>query len=100
MISLSYYIFLALGLFFIGIFGMIFRRNLIVMCACIEIVINALIVLFAAIAHFNGDTTGYIVVFFLIAMAAAEAAVGLTLIVLLYKKLKAIHSEEAGELKG
>jgi NADH-quinone oxidoreductase subunit K len=100
MIPLSYYVILALGLFFIGIFGMLFRRNLIVMCACIEIVINALIVLFAAISHFNGDTTGYIVVFFLIAMAAAEAAVGLTLIVLLYKKYRAIHSEELGELKG
>ncbi len=100
MIPLSYYIALAICLFFIGIFGMIFRRNLIVMCACIEIVINALIVLFAAISYFNKDTTGYIVVFFLIAMAAAEAAVGLTLIVLLYKKRRAIHSEELGELKG
>ncbi len=100
MIPFSYYVILAITLIFIGIFGMVFRRNLIVMCACIEIVINALIVLFAAISYFHRDTTGYLVVFFLIAMAAAEAAVGLTLIVLLYKKQRAIHSEEVSELKG
>ena len=100
MIPLSYYIILAMILFFIGLFGMLFRRNLIIMCVSIEIAINALIVLLASISFFYKDTLGYILVFFLIAISAVEAVVGLTLIVLIYKKRKTIHSENIAELKG
>ena len=100
MIPLSYYIILAIILFFIGLFGMLFRRNLIIMCVSIEIAINALIVLLASISFFYKDALGYILVFFLIAISAVEAVVGLTLIVLIYKKRKTVYSENIAELKG
>jgi len=100
MIPLSYYIILAIILFFIGLFGMLFRRNLIIMCVSIEIAINALIILLASISFFYKDALGYILVFFLIAISAVEAVVGLTLIVLIYKKRKTVYSENIAELKG
>ena len=94
------YFVLSIVLFLIGLFGFISRRNLIVMLVCVEIMLNAVIILFAAISHFTQDISGYIVVFFVIAMAAAEAAIGLTLVVLIYKKFKAIYSEEIANFKG
>ena len=100
MIPLSYYIILAIILFFIGLFGMLFRRNLIIMCVSIEIAINALIILLASISFFYKDALGYILVFFLIAISAVEAVVGLTLIVLIYKKRKTVYSENIADLKG
>jgi len=100
MIPLSYYIILAIILFFIGLFGMLFRRNLIIMCVSIEIAINAVIILLASISFFYKDALGYILVFFLIAISAVEAVVGLTLIVLIYKKRKTVYSENIADLKG
>jgi len=88
LVDLNSYIYLSLILFFIGLFGFVFRRNIIILLACVEIMLNALIILFASISYFRQDATGYILVFFIIAIAAAEAAVGLTLAVALYRKLK------------
>jgi NADH-quinone oxidoreductase subunit K len=100
-IGLGHYIALSLILFIIGLFGFIFRRNLIVMLVCIEVMLNGLIIMFAAISHYTKDISGYIVVFFIIAMAAAEAAIGLSLVVLIYKKLRRrVYSEEITFFKG
>jgi len=100
LVDLNSYIYLSLILFFIGFFGFVFRRNLIILLACVEIMLNALIILFASISYFRKDATGYILVFFIIAMAAAEAAVGLTLAVALYKKLKKVYTEEINLFRG
>ena len=101
MIGLGHYIALSLILFIIGLFGFIFRRNLIVMLVCIEVMLKGLIIMFAAISHYTKDISGYIVVFFIIAMAAAEAAIGLSLVVLIYKKLRRrVYSEEITFFKG
>ncbi len=100
MIPFSYYALLSLILFIIGFLGVLFRRNLIILLAALEIMMNALIVLFAAISHLSKDITGYIVVFFLIGMAAAEAGVGLTLAILIYKKLKTIYTDELNYFRG
>ena len=100
MIPFSYYALLSLILFMIGFLGVLFRRNLIILLAALEIMMNALIVLFAAISHLSKDITGYIVVFFLIGMAAAEAGVGLTLAILIYKKLKTIYTDELNYFRG
>ena len=98
--TLEYYIILSIILFLIGLFGFLSRRNLIVILISIEIMLNGLIVLFAAISHFTKDISGYIIVFFIIAMAAAEAAIGLSFVVLIYKRLRTIYSDEIINLKG
>ncbi len=98
--SLMQYVVLSIILFLIGLFGFLSRRNLIVVLISIEIMLNGLIVLFAAISHFTKDISGYIIVFFIIAMAAAEAAIGLSLVVLIYKNLKTIYSDEITNFKG
>ncbi|MFN4131843.1 MAG: NADH-quinone oxidoreductase subunit NuoK [Caldimicrobium sp.] len=96
----NYYVILSLVLFLIGFMGVLFRRNLIILLASLEIMMNALIVLFAAISHVSKDVTGYIIVFFLIGMAAAEAGVGLSLAVLIYKKLKKVYTDELNYFRG
>ncbi|PMP66706.1 MAG: NADH-quinone oxidoreductase subunit NuoK [Thermodesulfobacterium geofontis] len=98
--SLEQYIILSIILFLIGLFGFLSRRNLIVILISIEIMLNGLIVLFAAISHFTKDISGYIIVFFIIAMAAAEAAIGLSLVVLIYKRLRTVYSDEITNFKG
>jgi len=98
--ALEYYIILSIILFLIGLFGFLSRRNLIVILISIEIMLNGLIVLFAAISHFTKDISGYIIVFFIIAMAAAEAAIGLSLVVLIYKRLRTVYSDEITNFKG
>jgi len=98
--SLEQYIILSIILFLIGLLGFISRRNLIVILISIEIMLNGLIVLFAAISYFTKDISGYIIVFFIIAMAAAEAAIGLSLVVLIYKRLRTVYSDEITTFKG
>lgn len=100
MIGITHYVVLSLVLFLIGLLGFLIRRNLIIMLVCVEIMLNAVMVLFAAWSKFTQDITGYVLVFFLIAMAAAEAAIGLTLVVLIYKRLKILHSDEITYYKG
>lgn len=100
MVPFNYYVILSLVLFLIGFMGVLFRRNLIILLASLEIMMNALIVLFAAISHVSKDVTGYIIVFFLIGMAAAEAGVGLSLAVLIYKKLKKVYTDELNYFRG
>lgn len=100
MVPFIYYFILSIVLFLIGFMGVLFRRNLIILLASLEIMMNALIVLFAAISHVSKDVTGYIIVFFLIGMAAAEAGVGLSLAVLIYKKLKKVYTDELNYFRG
>ncbi len=100
MVPFNYYVILSLLLFLIGLLGVLFRRNLIILLVSLEIMMNALIVLFAGISHYTKDVTGYIIVFFIIGMAAAEAGVGLSLVVLLYKKLKKVYTDEINYFRG
>ncbi|MGB9761338.1 MAG: NADH-quinone oxidoreductase subunit NuoK [Caldimicrobium sp.] len=100
MVPFEYYVTLSLILFVIGLAGVLFRRNIIILLASLEIIMNALIVLFAAISFHAKDISGYLIVFFLIGMAAAEAGVGLSLAVLLYKKLKKVYVDEINFYRG
>jgi len=95
-----HYLILSLILFFIGISGFVFRRNLIVILVSIEIMLNAIIILFASISYYTKDISGYIIVLFIIAMAAAEAAIGLSFVVLIYRRLRKIYSDEITFFKG
>jgi len=100
MVPIEYYLILAGILFLVGLFGFVFRRNLIVMLISIEVMLNGIMIMFAAISHYVKDITGYVIIFFVIATAAAEAAVGLTLVVLIYKKLKTVYSTELNNYRG
>ncbi len=96
----GYFMVISALLFLIGLIGFSLRRNLIVVLVSIEIMVNGLILFLATIAYYHLNPAGYVMVFFVIAMAAAEGAVGLTLLVLIYKKLNTVHTDKLKELQG
>ncbi len=84
-IPLNYYILLSTMLFCIGVLGVMFRRNAIVIFMCIELMLNAVNLLLVAFSAYNGDTSGQVFVFFIMAVAAAEVAVGLAILMMIYR---------------
>jgi NADH-quinone oxidoreductase subunit K len=101
MITLSHYLILGAILFTIGIVGIFLnRKNLIVLLMAIELMLLAVNMNFVAFAHYLGDLRGQLFVFFILAAAAAEAAVGLAILVLLFRNLKTIHVDDLDILKG
>ena len=85
-VSLEHYIVVSIVLFCLGLLGVIIRRNLIVMYMGLELMLNAANLALVSFSHFRGNLDGQIMVFFVITVAAAEVAVGLALIVALYRK--------------
>ena len=85
-ISLEQYIVVSIMLFCLGLLGVIIRRNLIVMYMGLELMLNAANLALVSFSHFRDNLDGQIMVFFVITVAAAEVAVGLALIVALYRK--------------
>lgn len=101
MISLAHYLMVSAVLFSIGIAGIfINRRNLIVILMCIELILLAVNTNFVAFSHFNQDLAGQIFVFFILTVAAAEAAIGLAILVVLFRKRRTINVEDIDLLKG
>ena len=100
MVPVNYYIVLSAILFSIGVVGVLTRRNAIVVFMSVELMLNAANLLFVAFAQMYMDVSGHIFVFFVMSVAAAEVAVGLTLIVSLYRSRKTINVDEINELKG
>lgn len=84
-IPIDYYIWLASILFSIGVLGVLFRRNAIVIFMCIELMLNAVNILMVAFSMYRQDTSGQVFVFFIMAVAAAEVAVGLAILVMMYR---------------
>ena len=85
-IGLDHYLVVSALLFCLGLLGVVIRRNLIVMYMGLELMLNAANLALVAFSHFNADLHGQILVFFIITVAAAEVAVGLALIVAIYRK--------------
>ena len=85
-ISLEHYLVVSIVLFCLGLLGVIIRRNLIVMYMGLELMLNAANLALVSFSHFRANQDGQIMVFFVITVAAAEVAVGLALIVALYRK--------------
>ena len=101
MIELSDYLLVSALLFSIGMAGIfINRRNLIVLLMCIELILLAVNTNFVAFSHFLKDLNGQIFVFFILTVAAAEAAIGLAILVVLFRQRKTINVEEIDLLKG
>ena len=84
-IPLNYYILLSTMLFCIGVLGVMFRRNAIVIFMCIELMLNAVNLLLVAFSAYRGDSAGQVFVFFIMAVAAAEVAVGLAILMMIYR---------------
>src|ERR1035438_9559194 len=99
MVPLSHYLTLSVGLFVIGVGGFIFRRNIITVFMCIELMLNAVNLAFIAFSRFLGNLDGQIFVFFIIVVAAAEAAVGLAIIIALHRNRKSLNIEEVDSRK-
>src|SRR3954463_3610749 len=84
-IPINYYIILSTLLFCIGVLGVLFRRNAIIIFMCIEIMLNAVNLLLAAFSTYLSDAAGQVFVFFIMAVAAAEVAVGLAILTMIYR---------------
>ena len=101
MISLSHYLVLAAMLFAISMVGIFLnRKNVIVLLMAIELLLLAVNMNFVAFSHFLGDISGQIFVFFILTVAAAESAIGLAILVVLFRNLQTIHVEDLDRLKG
>jgi NADH-quinone oxidoreductase subunit K len=99
-IGLNHYLVLSAIMFFIGMAGVFFRRNVIVLLMCIELMLNAVNISFVAFSKFSGLIDGQIMVFFVMTIAAAEAAVGLALAVSVFKRYREVNIRFFEHLKG
>jgi len=86
-------------MFCLGLLGVLARRNVLVMYMSLELMLNAANLAFVAFSRFNNNLNGQVMVFFIITVAAAEVAVGLALIVALYRKRQTAHVEDLASLK-
>jgi len=97
--TLSHYLMVSGALFSIGLLGVIVRRNLLIIYMSLELMLNAANVALVAMSRFNGNLDGQVMVFFIITVAAAEVAVGLALIVALYRKRRTAETEDLATMK-
>ncbi len=98
-IPLSWYLTVAIILFAIGSIGVLARRNALTVLMSVEIMLNAVNLVFLAFARFHGNMHGQVVTFFVIAVAAAEAAVGLALVLGLFRHKKSVNLDELNALR-
>ena len=98
-IGLEHYLAVSFLLFALGLFGVIIRRNVLVIYMCLELMLNAANLALVAFSRFNNNLDGQVFVFFTITVAAAEVAVGLALIVALYRKRQSAHVEDLTTMK-
>lgn len=100
MVPLSWYIILSAVMFSIGVFGFLARRNLIIMFISIELMLNSANISLVAFSHYLQSLNGQIMVFFVITVAAAEAAIGLAILIAFYKNNPTMKVDEINLLKG
>jgi len=100
MVPTSYFIALSAVLFVMGLAGVLIRRNAIIIFMSVELMLNSANLAFVAFARAHQDLSGQIFVFFVMTVAAAEVAVGLALIVAIFKNKRSINVDEVSQLKG
>jgi NADH-quinone oxidoreductase subunit K len=98
-VPLDHYILLSAIIFSIGVTGVLIRRNAIVIFMSVELMLNAVNLLLTAFSVYNGDASGQVFVFFIMALAAAEVAVGLAIIVMIYRNTNSIDINVLNRLK-
>ncbi|MFA6196009.1 MAG: NADH-quinone oxidoreductase subunit NuoK [Sulfurimonas sp.] len=99
-IGLNHYLVLSTILFAIGLIGVMRRKNLLLLFFATEILLNSVNIAFAAISHYYGDLTGQLFVFFIIAIAASEVAVGLGLLIVWHKRHSNIDLDHMSTMRG
>ena len=99
MIPLSHYLIVSALLFAIGTAGVFLRKNLITILLSVEIMLNAVNLTFVAFGRFNGTVDGQIITFFVMTVAAAEAAVGLALVIALFRQRESLNPDALTSLK-
>ena len=98
-VGLQHYIVVSVLLFCLGLMGVIIRRNVLIIYMSLELMLNAANLALVSFSRFNQNLNGQIIVFFIITVAAAEVAVGLALIVALYRRRQTTHVEDLATLK-
>ncbi len=91
---------LSMVVFSIGVFGFLSRRNIIIIFMSIELMLNGVNINLIALSHYLQDLRGQILAFFVIAVAAAEAAIGLAIVIALFRNKATAHVDEIHEMKG
>jgi NADH-quinone oxidoreductase subunit K len=99
-ITVHHYLWLSTALFCLGIFGVLFRRNAIIMFMCVELMLNAVNLTLVAFSRVWGDTDGQVFVFFIMVVAAAEVAVGLAILMMLYRNMHTTDTNVLDKMKG
>lgn len=99
MVPVSYYLTLSAVMFTIGVAGVLVRRNAIVVFMCIELMLNAVNISFVALSRSVGNLDGQIAVFFVMVVAAAEAAVGLAIIISVFRAIRSVETSDSSQLR-
>lgn len=100
MVPVSYYLALSAVLFVIGILGVLLRRNALIIFMSLELMFNAGNLAFVTFARMHGGLEGQILVFFVMSVAAAEVAIGLALMVAIFRSRRSIDMDELSSMKG
>ena len=98
-IPIDYYLIVSIALFSIGLLGVLFRRNTIIILMCIELMFNSVNLLLTAFAAYHSDPSGQVFVFFIMIVAAAEVAVGLSILVMMKRNVNSIDINLLNRLK-
>lgn len=98
-VPLNHYIWLSTALFVIGVLGVLYRRNVIIIFMCIELMLNAVNLLMVAFSAHHNEGSGQVFVFFIMAVAAAEVAVGLAILIVIYHNTKSTDINVMNKLK-
>ncbi|CAH0266182.1 MULTISPECIES: NADH-quinone oxidoreductase subunit NuoK [Chryseobacterium] len=99
-IPLEYFIILSSVLFCLGVMGVLLRKNAIVILGCVELMLNSVNLLLAAFSAYKGNGDGQLLVFFIMVVAAAEVAVGLAIIAMLYRNTRSVDVSIFNKLRG
>ncbi len=101
MIPLNYYLILAAILFCLGLLGLVInRKNILILLMCVELLLLAVNMNFIAFSHYFNDLAGQIFVFFILAVAAVEAAIGLAIVIVLFRTRQSIEVDAINHLQG
>lgn len=98
--TLVHYLVLAAGIFTIGLVGVMIRRNALILFMCIELMLNSVNLTFIGFSKYRVDLDGHVFAFFVMAVAAAEAAVGLAIILHIFRHNRSVNVDEVTELNG
>ncbi|AZA53362.1 MAG: NADH-quinone oxidoreductase subunit NuoK [Chryseobacterium sp.] len=99
-VPLEYFIILSSVLFCLGVLGVLLRKNAIVILGCVELMLNSTNLLLAAFSAYKGNGDGQLLVFFIMVVAAAEVAVGLAIIAMLYRNTRSVDVSIFNKLRG